>query len=349
MMPNRVIFRALHCAVAVVIFFALNAYGSINGSVASENVFEGAPFPFAHSSSIVELPGGDIFCVWFGGIHEKSSDTSIWGSRLSGGVWSKPSEIANGAELSERRFAAWNPVLWIDPGGRLTLSYKIGDSPRRWSGYFKLSSDGGKSWGQAQAYPGAFLGPTKNKPLVLKSGRTIMPSSFEFHSSFGWHSHFELSDDCGKTLKKTGFTFNPLVQSIQPALIERKDGSIVALMRTRNGYVGASVSKDGGETWTPARLLDVPNSNSGLDAAALSDGRFVMVCNPLPERRNKLSLMLSDDGLKWRESIVLDSGGIHEEYAYPAVIQASDGKIHITYTRNHTHIRHIALKPGDIK
>ncbi len=336
----------------IFMFFALfaDAKTTLPKGVSAENVFTGLSFPFAHSSSLLELPSGDILCVWFGGVHEKNSNTSIWLARLSNGIWNRPVEIANGVELSNHRYATWNPVLWKMPDGEIVVSYKIGDSPRKWHGYYKISRDGGKTWGKPMAYPKGILGPIKNKPLILKSGRIIFPSSTEFHSSFGWNAHFEVSDDNAKTWKKTSFFYNPFVaQCIQPTLILRADSSIVALMRTRNGFIASSISRDNGNTWSSAELLDIPNPNSGLDAVSLADGRFAMVCNPTSERRNKIVIMLSDDGLKWKESMVLDSGDIHQEYAYPAVIQTRDGKLHISYTRNHSNIWHVTVDSKDLK
>lgn len=48
-----------------------------------------------------------------------------------------------------------------------------------------------------------------------------------------------------------------------------------------------------------------------------------------------------DEGETWRSPIVLEDG--QQELSYPAVIQTSDGKVHVTYTWNRTHIRHLVV------
>jgi predicted neuraminidase len=36
------------------------------------------------------------------------------------------------------------------------------------------------------------------------------------------------------------------------------------------------------------------------------------------------------------------------EYSYPAVIQADDGSLHITYTWNRRRIRHVSVAPNEL-
>jgi len=34
------------------------------------------------------------------------------------------------------------------------------------------------------------------------------------------------------------------------------------------------------------------------------------------------------------------------EYSYPAIIQGSDGKLHVTYTHNRRHIKYLTFDPA---
>src|SRR5687768_13052634 len=88
------------------------------GVVASEFVFEGAPFASAHASTIVETRDG-LVAAWFGGSREGANDVGIWMSRRAGGVWTPPVEVATGAESDGTRYPCWNPVLFRAPDGAL--------------------------------------------------------------------------------------------------------------------------------------------------------------------------------------------------------------------------------------
>jgi predicted neuraminidase len=118
------------------------------------------------------------------------------------------------------------------------------------------------------------------------------------------------------------------------------------LCRTRRRVVAACWSADGGDSWGPMAATSLPNPDSGIDAAALRDGRAVLVHNPSRVARTPLSLAVSADGDAWRDSLVLeDAPG---EYSYPAVIQAAGGKLHITYTWNRRRIRHVSVAPDEL-
>jgi len=54
----------------------------------------------------------------------------------------------------------------------------------------------------------------------------------------------------------------------------------------------------------------------------------------------------SDDGENWRNTHILeDSEG---EYSYPAIIQASNGALHIIYTHNRTRMKHVCIEKSEL-
>jgi predicted neuraminidase len=77
----------------------------------------------------------------------------------------------------------------------------------------------------------------------------------------------------------------------------------------------------------------------------LRDGRVVLAYNDSPGVRTPLTLALSqDEGETWPYKRVL----IHEdgkEFHYPAIIEDSDGMLHVTYTDNRVWIGHFELSP----
>ncbi len=123
-----------------------------------EDVFEHAPFPAAHASTIVETEAG-LVAAWFAGTREGHGDVGIWVARHAHGRWLHPVKVADGRLALRRRFPCWNPVLFQRKKGEpLLLFYKIGPSPSRWWGMLLTSEDAGCSWSEppiAEEHPRA--------------------------------------------------------------------------------------------------------------------------------------------------------------------------------------------------
>src|SRR3569833_3887214 len=91
---------------------------------------------------------------------------------------------------------------------------------------------------------------------------------------------------------------------------------------------------------------NLPTPNSGTDAVTLKDGRHLIVYNHTTKGRSPLNAAISTDGKEWKMAHVLeDEPG---EYSYPAVIQTSDGRVHITYTWKRERIKHVVLAPAKL-
>ena len=91
-----------------------------NGIIKSEFIYENAPFPQGHASTIEETKEG-LVAAWFGGTREKNPDVGIWLSRHDGKNWSEPVEVANGVQSPEKRFPCWNPDLFHPKSGPLII------------------------------------------------------------------------------------------------------------------------------------------------------------------------------------------------------------------------------------
>ncbi|MCA9099521.1 MAG: exo-alpha-sialidase, partial [Planctomycetales bacterium] len=129
------------------------------GVVSSGFIYETAPFPSCHASTIAQSSDGGIVAAWFGGTDEGENDVSIWVSRLVDGKWTAPVEVVDGNEPDGVRYPCWNPVLFQPSEGELLLVYHVGPNPRTWWAKVMRSSDGGASWSEATRLPGDFLGP----------------------------------------------------------------------------------------------------------------------------------------------------------------------------------------------
>ena len=63
----------------------------------------------------------------------------------------------------------------------------------------------------------------------------------------------------------------------------------------------------------------------------LKDGRHLLIYNHTDRGRSPLNLALSKDGKSWEGALVLENDP-GKEFSYPAIIQTSDGLVHMTYT-----------------
>jgi len=348
------------------VFGLLLAAGLVSGRAAASEVsrgfiYEQAPFPQCHASTIVETSDGTLVTAFFGGTREKHPDVGIWVSRHEAGRWSAPVEVANGVQYVRAggtvvRHPTWNPVLFQPKDGPLMLFYKAGPDPRTWWGLLMTSADGGRTWSEPRRLPEGVLGPIKNKPVQLADGTILCPSSAESLET-GWTVHFELTRDLGRTWEVVGpINTQEEFNAIQPSVLFHRDGRLQVLCRTREDVVSTSWSADQGRTWSKMTASNLSNPNSGTDAVTLADGRQLIVYNPTKRHadgrsgpRSPLNVAVSEDGVTWKDVAVLETDGAPNGYSYPAVIQARDGRVHITYTWRRERIRHVVFDPREFK
>jgi predicted neuraminidase len=320
-----------------------------------------SPTPMCHAATLAETEPGRYCAAWFGGAAEGAADVAIWLAQRTSGGWSAPRKMTR-----VRDEAHWNPVLFHDAASNEThLFFKVGMKIPDWETWVMRSGDGGRTWSQpVELAPGdrGGRGPDKNKPVRLSDGDWLAPSSKENEQE--WRAFVDRSGDRGRTWSAAApvpMDIEKLVAArrggaagvmsggtpgatgvIQPALWESAPGRVHMLLRSTIGRACRSDSADGGRTWSAVRPLDIPNNNSGLDLAALPDGRLVLVCNPVAENwglRTPLSILISDDnGETWSAATELenepavDGQRPRPEFSYPSVIVGHGGQVALVYT-----------------
>jgi len=359
---------------ALLLFLAVSAAWGADAPIhESRFIFEPQSL-HSHSSSIVQLPNGDLFTVWYIGSGErKSDDVKLEAARLPVGArtWLARYTIAD-----TPAFPDCNPITFVDSKKRLMLMWPI-IVDNNWESamlQMRISANGGAvdppQWSSSdpvllqprnlserltaeitKLLPS--LPPGKHReeaevglkratdklylrlgwmprvhPLELPSGRLLVPL---YTDTFNM-SLIAITDDGGATWT----TSEPMVSlgGVQPSLVRRKDGSIMAYMRD-NGpapqRVMISESRDDGMTWSAVTDSDIPNPGSSVEVIALRNGNWVMVNNDSEKSRGRLSLWLSEDeGRTWPVRRALEDGA--GSYSYPSMIQAADGSIHVTYS-----------------
>lgn len=299
-----------------------------------------------HASTVLPLDNGTVVAAWFAGSSESDDDVKILTSvRGTDGKWGEPIRVS-----ADPNVAHWNPVLFQNDGGTITLYFKVGKDTEYWKTYYSVSTDG-KNWAAPrELVPGdnsGGRGPVKNKPIRLKNGTILAPGSTELGGKY--RCFVDISTDNGKTWNRTpeidstflGFFKTPM---IQPTLWESKDGSVHMFTRTKVGKIYRSDSYDGGKTWCSAYPTNLPNNNSGIDLDTDDSGRIFLVYNPvgIPGIRTPLTLAVSTDDGKTFTKIKTFERGL-AEYSYPAVVVKGD-TIHITYTYERDYIAYWQIK-----
>jgi predicted neuraminidase len=324
-----------------------------------------------HSSSIVELPDGNLWVVWFHGSGERQNDdVLIQGARRVKGKWTAPFTVAD-----TPGFPDTNCVTWLDKDQRLWLLWPVILANTWESALMKYristdyqQADGPPKWGFADnilLIPPRMYERTKEvmekdlkgpAPRARWASQMMELSADKLSSRIGWFTRthpvqlpsgrilvpmysdgysfgiMAISDDNGVTWKSS----EPIVSygGIQPSVVRKKSGELVAYMRD-NGpppkRVIRSVSKDDGQTWSAGEDTEIPNPGTSLEAIALKDGRWLMVFNDIEKGRTSLAVALSDDEGATWKWKRNLDQG-EGQYHYPSVIQAKDGSIHVTYS-----------------
>lgn len=302
--------------------------------IESRFLFEASPGS-VHASTVALLEGEPV-AACFCGSHESADDVDILVRRGS----SAPVRVSAGG------VPHWNPVLFAETDGTLTLFFKVGRSPREWFTMAARSADG-LHWSEPACVDaeGALpAGPVKNKPVSLPDGTLAAPASVETAAG-KWSAYVSYRTGCRwrnsaliTVPEADGVETSPRNPAgiIQPTLW-LDAGGLHFLARSTYGCLYRADAADFYSFGEPY-ALPFPNNNSGVDLARAS-GLLWLCANPVGSNwgaRSPLTLSCSADGENFTRALTLEDG--EGEYSYPAIISQGDDILHITYTHNRTNI-----------
>ena len=223
-----------------------------------------------------ELSGGDLLAAWYAGSAEGAPDSVVMGAR-----WSVSTERWQAPEVwvDVAGHAAGNPRIFVGPDGMVWLIAPI-NYGRGWCQggsrlFLKRSSTEGATWTDLEVFleRKGILG--KNKPVQVPLGVWIIPVEYERT----WQAAFLRSDDEGRRWKLIDCPGPARVH--QPSVVQLSSGELLAYMRSWEGCIAETSSKDAGLTWSEPRPTKLPNNNSGVDMVKLRDGPLVLALNPV--------------------------------------------------------------------
>ena len=241
----------------------------------------------------------------------------------------------------------FDECLWIDPHGVLHLY---------WAQCYGMIDGRVGVWESVCENPDAerpiFSAPRRlangimmNKPIVLSTGEWMMTCSVyrDFHVSRTpdstiptqsisipeeMYSNVYISRDEGKTFFLGGHSAYENRCIDEHMCVEKKDGSILMLIRARQG-IGESTSFDKGMTWVNTKDSGLGGPGARFFIRRLKSGNLILINHHEFVGRNNLKAMISeDDGKTWKGFLMLDE---RKPVTYPDATEDENGNIYVTY------------------
>ncbi len=125
------------------------------------------------------------------------------------------------------------------------------------------------------------------------------------------------------------------------------DSNLMALFRDnrKGGYLYRSFSTDYGRAWSRPVQTDFPDATSKLHGLRLSDGRFVLVSNANPRKRDPLTLAISKDGMVFNKMGYL-IGGRRVDYPY---VMEHNGYLMVAFSGGKQSVELLRIKISDLE
>lgn len=327
-------------------------------------------YPSSHASNLLELKNGDLICVWFSGTWEGNSGVGIVFSRLPHGkhTWTPTRLIDRQEGVSFQ-----NPVAFQEPDGTIDVFHSTQEAGAGEANAHVLrvrSTDNGKTWSKPEMVfekPGAF---DRHPLVVMPDGGWMLPMDYVTSHGIGKgsetnYSVIEITHDRGKTWKECRMAGSE--GKVQPTVVMTSPGHYFAMLRSRaSDWIYQSTSEDGC-TWSKAQPSVLPNNNASVQLFRLKDGHLVLAFdnshtsadNKTPDEglRKPLSVALSEDnGKTWSYVRDVETGRPgygraemrpkqpgREEYSYPSILQARNGKIYVSFTYRRQTIKVVTI------
>jgi predicted neuraminidase len=294
-----------------------------------------------HASNMVELPNGDLLCVWFAGSGEGMSDIKVAMSRLpyNEAQWTRPVQLSADPSRSEQ-----NPMLFYAPDNKLWLFYTAqetrgcsksewnqkvaageaeGSYTMQWTSEIRcrVSEDDGHTWGPVKVFskkPGSFC---RQPMIVMSNGDWLFPMYYSLPGKGHGDDYtvMRISEDQGRSWQE--YQVPESRGRVHASVLELANGRLVAFFRSRAAdRIYMSRSEDYGRTWTGPTRTVLPNNNASIQVVKLNNGTIAIIFNNFsvnedpdatiwpPERYPVTVAISEDEGKTWPYRRHVDTG-----------------------------------------
>ncbi len=300
---------------------------------------------FTGIPSLAITEKGRMFAVWYAGItpgEDLNNYVVVAKSDNMGHTWEEILVIDPDGTGPVR---SYDPEVWIDPDGKLWIFWAQaakasqttwaliteGTSAGVWALTVKDPDKDNIKWPEPKRLTDGVM---MCKPTVLSDGEWALPVSI-WRMKEG-SAQIVISGDRGKTWQVRGAADVPadVRRYDEHMIVERNDGSLWMLVRTRYG-IGESISNDRGRTWSSLVPSDIQHPSARFFIRCLNSGNLLLVKHgPITmqtERSHLMAFISKDDGHSWSQGLLLDG---REGVSYPDGQQTKDGNIYIIYDYN---------------
>lgn len=302
----------------------------------TNRAFQGIP-------SLAIAPGGRMWADWYAGVtpsEDRNSYVVLSTSGDGGATWHEALVIDPDGPGPVR---ASDPQVWLAPNGRLfvfwtQLEGHLGTVAGVWCIETAEPDAAEPRWSAPRRLTDGVM---MDKPLALSTGEWVLPASTWRETDQS--ARMIVSNDEGKTWALRGACNVPkeVRDYDEHEFVERKDGSLWLLVRTKYG-IGESISTDHGKTWAELAPSALAHASSRFFITRLASGHLLLVKHgPIAEKtdRSQLTAYIStDDGKSWHGGLLLDE---RNGVSYPDGQQAADGLIRVIYDFSRTGDRQI--------
>ncbi len=295
--------------------------------VASKCLWHGIP-------SIEVTKKGRIFLTFYsGGVREGFGNFVLLVKSEDGVHFSDPVAVCY-----EEGHRCFDPCVWIDPLGRLWLTWTKSPSEGLY-GAICEDPDGEEIVFGEEFFIGNNI--MMNKPIVLSTGEWAFPLAV-WNYGLGVlpeqyaspvepkGSYMYITSDQGNTFRRLGYADVQYRSFDEHMFLELQSGVIRCFVRTKYG-IGAADSYDGGLHWGKDFDTGYRGPCTRFHIRRLPSGRVLLINHYNYTGRNNLYAMLSeDDGNTFPYRLLLDP---RDNVSYPDAAVGADGRIYITYDR----------------
>lgn len=301
---------------------------------------------------VCRLADGRLMAVFYASYDHVGLPTPRWprGGRVDcafssdeGRTWTKPRVLYDGPDDDR------DPSIVQLPSGKLLCNFfslrrKAGVPGRaEWDGlgtWIVESADLGRTWSKPRLVSADYYG---SSPVRVLPGGRLMLGLYREDGGKAWGAVTTSADE--------GLTWGPVVDipnggwklDAETDVAALPDGRLLAVEREPATSMCASVSADGGRTWSVSQPLGFPGHCPYL----LRTSAGILV---LAHRLPGTSLHYSyDDGRTWSENVLVDE----RIGAYPSMVELKDGTVLILYYEegagSNIRARRFRISPGGLE